>query len=147
MVLASLFAAASIALTPSNAEIVVAPDAPPSVKFAARELRTFLSRVFAADVQEVKSATPGRCSIHLGECAALSNAGLSTKSLARDAFVLAARDGKVFVAGRDDPKIDPAARIRRSCSTRTGAACRPRTPGATGRFPSSCATRSTISAS
>ena len=40
-----------------------------------------------------------------------------------------------------------AARIRRSCSTRTGGACHLRTPGTTGRFPSSCATRSTISAS
>ena len=114
MILAPLFAAASIALTPSNAEIVVESDAPPAVKFAARELRTFLSRVFAADVSEVKSATPGRRSIHLGECAALSSAGLSTQSLARDAFILAARDGKVFIAGRDDPKIDPAARIRRA---------------------------------
>ena len=114
MSFAALLAAASVTLTASNAEIVVAPDLPPAVRFAARELRTFLSRVFAADIPVSATQTPGRCGIYLGECAALSKAGLSTASLPRDAFVLAVRDGSVFIAGRDDPKIDPEGRIGRA---------------------------------
>lgn len=114
MAFAALLAAASVTLTASNAEIVVAADSPPAVRFAARELRTFLSRVFAADVPVSATPTPGRCGIHLGESIALSKAGLSTASLPRDAFILAVRDGRVFIAGRDDPKIDPEGRIGRA---------------------------------
>ncbi|MBQ6329984.1 MAG: hypothetical protein IJI35_13280, partial [Kiritimatiellae bacterium] len=84
MTFAALLAVSTLSLTATNTQVVVAPDAPPAVRFAAGELRTFLSRVFGADIREVPSAEPGFCGIHLGESAALSRAGLSTKSLGRD---------------------------------------------------------------
>ncbi|MBR4938780.1 MAG: hypothetical protein IKZ22_07895, partial [Kiritimatiellae bacterium] len=114
MTIASLFAAAALTLTSTNTEIVVGAKAPPAVRFAALELSTFLSEVFGAEVPQCESATPGRVSIHLGECEALEKIGYSTAGLGRDSFVIAVTNGNVFIAGRDDPKIDPAARIRRS---------------------------------
>ena len=114
MTFASLLAVSTLSLTATNTQVVVAPDAPPAVRFAAGELRTFLSRVFGADIREVPSAEPGFCGIHLGESAALSRAGLSTKSLGRDAFILAVKGGHVYIAGRDDPKIDSGERVRRA---------------------------------
>lgn len=114
MMIASLFAAAALTLTSTNTEIVVGAKAPPAVRFAALELSTFLSEVFGAEVPQCESATPGRVSIHLGECEALEKIGYSTAGLGRDSFVIAVTNGNVFIAGRDDPKIDPAARIRRS---------------------------------
>ena len=114
MSFAAILAAATVTLTAQNAEIVVAPDAVPAVRFAASELQTFLSQVFGAEVPKVGAATPGKCGIYLGECEELSRAGLSTASLGRDAFILAVREGKVFIAGRDDPKVDSAARYHRA---------------------------------
>ena len=114
MTFAALLAASTLSLTAANTQVVVAPDAPPAVRFAASEMRTFLSRVFGADIREVPSAEPGFCGIHLGESAALSRARLTTKSLGRDAFILAVKGGHVYIAGRDDPKIDPGERVRRA---------------------------------
>ena len=79
----------AVEITGANAEIVVAPDAVPAVRFAASELQTFLSQVFGAEVPKGEAATPGKCGIYLGECEELSRAGLSTASLGRDAFILA----------------------------------------------------------
>lgn len=114
MTLCTLLAAATVTLTASDTEIVVPRDSPPVVRFAAGELRTFLSRVFGADVPQSAAATAGRRRIFLGDCPALAGAGFSVADLPRDAFLIAVKDGDVFIAGRDDPKIDPAQRIRRA---------------------------------
>ncbi|MBO5843193.1 MAG: hypothetical protein J6R46_09360, partial [Clostridia bacterium] len=68
-------------------------------RFAAEELRTFLSQVFASDVPQVQEESPGKVQIYLGECDQLAKAGFSTKDLPRDAFILAVKDGKIIERG------------------------------------------------
>ena len=62
---AALFAAACVVLTADNTEIVVGKGAPKTVRFAAEELRTFLSQVFASDVPQVQEESPGKVQIYL----------------------------------------------------------------------------------
>lgn len=114
MIQTFLLLAASFALTATDTEIVIEAKAPKTVRFAARELKTFLSESLSGEIPLVSSPTPGRHGIYLGESEALARAGLSTAGLPADAFMIAVTNGNVFIAGRDDPKIDPEARIRRS---------------------------------
>jgi len=97
---------ANVEISARNAEVVVAQTAPKVVAFAAEEMTNFLSRVFSRAVPIVDRPTPGRSSIVLGSNEWAVAAGIATERLARDEFVIAARDGKVFVAGRDDPAAD-----------------------------------------
>ena len=113
-IFAALIASACVTLTADNTEIVVEKGAPKTVRFAAEELRTFLSQVFSSEVPQVQVTTAGKTHIYLGECEELAKAGFSTKDLPRDAFILAVKDGDVYIAGRDDPKIDIKARIDRA---------------------------------
>jgi hypothetical protein len=75
----------------SNVEIVVAPDAAPSVKFAGKELADFLSRCGSTAVKVVeKSSAPVR--IYLGRL----------KVADRSFVIKAAANGDIDISGRDD---------------------------------------------
>ena len=53
-------------LTGANAEVVVAPDAPPTVRFAAAEMTNYLSRVLGHAIPIIPAPTEGRYAIILG---------------------------------------------------------------------------------
>ena len=102
------FASASSAtLTKDNAEVVVAANAAPVVKFAAEEMTNFLARVLGAPIPLVNSPTASRASIFLGDSEWSRAAGVDVSSLVRDAFVIKADGDRVYIAGQDDPKTDP----------------------------------------
>lgn len=113
----SAAAAASIALvlgcTPETVtlergktEVVIAQDAPKSVVFAAEEMTNFLSRVFQSSVPLVRSFTEGRVPIVLGDNDWSRAVGLDPRRLPRDGFLVKVGDGRVFIAGVDDPQLD-----------------------------------------
>ena len=95
-----------VALQRGRTEVLVAPDAPKTVLFAADEMTNFLSRVFGADVPIVTSPTPGRVSISLGRNEWSRAAGLEPEKLPRDGFCFKAEAGRVYIAGVDDPDAD-----------------------------------------
>ena len=95
-----------VELTGENAEVVIAADAPQSVVFAADEATNFLSRVLGRAVPLVRTPTAGKVPVFLGSNSWSVAAGVRTDDLARDAFRIAVRPEGVYVAGRDDPKID-----------------------------------------
>ncbi len=103
--LASLPAAA-LTLTPQSTEVVVAPDAPKTVLYAADEMTNALSRAFGRAVPVVTAPTAGKTPVFLGENEWSRRAGIDVQSLARDAFVIACDGKAVYVAGRDDPSAD-----------------------------------------
>lgn len=107
-----LFEGEAVELIPGRAEVVIAPDAPKSVRFAADEMTNFLSRTFCREVPVVTAPTVGKGSIFLGVNEWSKTAGLDPAKLPRDSFEIKAVDGKVFIAGVDDPKQDWAALVR-----------------------------------
>lgn len=94
------------ALRPGETEILIAPDAAPSVRFAAEELRDFLSKAFGRAVPVVTEARASARHVILGDNEWSRAAGIDVASLPRDAYVILANGGHVYVAGRDDPKAD-----------------------------------------
>lgn len=97
--------------TATNSEVVVSWEAPPAVRFAAREAQAFLSQALGGDVPIVCAPTAGRTSLVLGMNDWAAAEGLSTNALPRDAFVVAVKGERVHMLGRDDPSVDVAARI------------------------------------
>ena len=100
-----------VVLDRGGMEVVVAPDAPKTVLFAAGEMTNFLSRVVGADVPLATSPTPGRASIILGCNRWSAEAGLEPSKLPRDGFCVKAGNGRVLIAGVDDPDLDLAAAV------------------------------------
>ena len=107
----TLFAASSVRLPAGGTEVVIAPSAPPAVRFAAAEATNFLSQTFGADVPLVTEPSAGRAHLFLGTNAWSAAAGVDVSRVATDGYVLLAKGNDVFLAGADDPKVDPVARI------------------------------------
>jgi len=103
---------ASVAFRPAATEIVVAADAPKTVRFAAEEMGDLLSRVFGVQVPVVDTPTKGKCGIFLGDSAAAREAGVDVSRLPRDGYRIKTAENAVFIAGRDDPKVDAFSRAR-----------------------------------
>ncbi len=106
MYLTPIFMAAAVVLGPGDAEVVIAPDAPRSIVFAAQEATNLISRVLGAPVPVRTAPTPGRKSLILGSNDWTRAVGIDTANLPRDAFAIKSDDCRVYVAGRDDPKAD-----------------------------------------
>ena len=88
-------------------EIVLAPDAPKSTRFAADELRSFLTNAFCGvDVAIATNVRPGVAHIFVGASEWAACAGILADGLARDAFTIRADGRDVYIVGRDDPKVD-----------------------------------------
>lgn len=96
----------SVVLTAETTEVVIAPDAPKTVRFAADEMTNFLARILGGNIPLSTRFTPGRVPVVLGSNDWSRAAGLSTDGFARDEFVIRVGDGRVYVLGRDDPKKD-----------------------------------------
>ena len=112
-----------VALTAGATEVVVAEDAPRCVVFAARELTNFLSRAYGAAIPVVRSCTPGKASIALGDSAWSRAAGIDTSGFVRDEFEIKSEPAsqRIFIAGKDDPKSNIANYIRAGGYPRTEA--------------------------
>ena len=104
-------------LEPGRTEVVVAPDAPKTVRFAAEEATNFLSRALGAPVPIAAAPSDGMTPVFLGSNEWTRAAGIDTAPMARDAFAIVSRADAVFVAGRDDPAADTRRAIE---STRAG---------------------------
>ena len=109
----ALYAVACLAavctFAPGASEIVIAPDAAPPVRFAASEMRRFMSAALGAEVPVVNEPTSGRASVVLGVNAWSRAAGLAPEKLPRDGFQIRVAADRVYVAGVDDPRqaIEP----------------------------------------
>ena len=69
-------AAASVRLPAGGTEVVIAPSAPPAVRFAAAEATNFLSQTFGAAVPLATEPTAGRSHLFLGTNAWSAAAGV-----------------------------------------------------------------------
>ena len=78
------------------AKIVVAADAPDSVKLAANELRRFLGEIGLADLPVVHSADQGEAAIFVG-------GHPKAAKLPSDGFVIHTGPGRLTIAGKDNP--------------------------------------------
>ena len=97
-------------LRSGSTEIVVAEDAPKTVKFAAKEMKHFLDGVLSCDIPVVSAPSGTRTPIHLGA----GSAGFSVDGFGRDAFRIVVTGKAVFIAGRDDPKASPERALTRN---------------------------------
>lgn len=103
---------AALTLRPGDTEIVVAADAPKTVRFAAEEMQALLSQAFGESVPLVGSPTKGKRGIFLGDSAAARAAGIDVARLPRDGYRIKTAKNAVFIAGRDDPGVDAFARAK-----------------------------------
>ena len=100
-------AASAVTFESGRTEIVIAPDVPKAVAFAAKEMKHFLGGVFGADVPVVNAPTAGNTPVFLGANEWTKAVGIDVGKLARDAFRIVVTGKGAFIAGRDDPKADP----------------------------------------
>ena len=94
--------ARTVELKPGTTEVVVAPDAPSTVRFAADEMTNLLAKTFGRSVPLVTAPTAGRQGIYLGANDWTRRAGIDVAGLKRDGFTIVAKGGNVYIAGRDD---------------------------------------------
>ena len=97
---------AALHLAPGKTEIVVAPGASPVTRFAAEELRNFLSKTMGADVPLAESPSEGKASLVLGVNEWSKAAGVDPSALPRDGFWIKTFGNRVYIAGVDDAKVD-----------------------------------------
>ena len=119
LVLSAAFALAGceeIVLTPGETDVVVEEGASPVVAFAAQELRDHLTKAFGTPVEVVSEPRVGHRAIYLGDSAASRRAGIDISALKRDAFVIKVTGSAVYIAGKDDPKEDPAAQVKKGAT-------------------------------
>lgn len=104
---------ADLTLTGNNTVIVVEPTASKVTKFAAKELREFLSQILGKKIPV--SAKPGKgVNLYVGLGKFAAKKGLNGKDLARDGFFIKRYGKDICIAGRDDPKADSERLIRTS---------------------------------
>lgn len=97
----------STRLESGRTDIVIAPDASKSTRFAAEELRNFLTNSFCgAEVEITTNSREGVAHIFVGASEWAMRAGFVTNALARDAFMLGADGRNVYIVGRDDATVD-----------------------------------------
>ena len=97
---------AALHLVPEKTEIVVAPGASPVTRFAAEELRNFLSKTMGADVPLAESPSEGKASLVLGVNEWSKAAGVDPSALPRDGFCIKTAGDRVYISGVDDAKAD-----------------------------------------
>jgi len=102
----------AVTFVPAETEIVVAPDAPKTTRFAAAELQDLLGQRFGVVPPVVTAPSAGKKAIHVGDSAFVRAAGLDTGALPRDGFRIRTVAEGVCIAGRDDPKVDAFLRVK-----------------------------------
>jgi len=84
-----------------GAAILIKRDAPPSVKFAAVELKRHLGKITGGNFEIITSYGGHGRVIVLGDNEWSRKEGVNIESLARDGFVMKTTPGKMFIAGKD----------------------------------------------
>ena len=79
------------------------------VNYAAKELQTHLKQATGQTVPIVKKASGNKTALVLGDCPSAKQAGLDVNKLPEEGFRILRKGNCVFIAGRDDPKQNPAA--------------------------------------
>ena len=103
--------ASALILSGGQTEIVAGPS--PVARFAASEMSEFLGKTLGEEVPVVEAPTEGRVSVVLGDCELFRAAGGDVSSLPRDGYVTFSSGNRLFIAGRDNPRADPAALIKK----------------------------------
>ena len=101
-----MFAGGGVVLKPGATEVLIAPDAPKTVQFAAIDLTNHLARIFGAEVPVVTAPREGFAQVVLGDSEWTRAAGLDVSKLPLDSFYLKSAQNRLYVAGYDDPKDD-----------------------------------------
>ena len=91
----------------NTAAVVVAPGAPQTVRFAARELTAILNKVLGGSIKVETAPQPGKYNIFLGFSKWTAEAGIVPAGHHRDSFTMKITPKGAFIAGIDDPKADP----------------------------------------
>ena len=88
-----------------QARIVVADDAPASVRFAASELQSYLQKSTGAvlPIGGTPAADEGVVNIYLGDSPQARAAGFDVSTLVADGSMRGVVDGDLFILGRDQP--------------------------------------------
>ena len=94
---------ASVLLTPSETEIVVAENPSEVMLYTIDEATNLLGQVLGAAVPVVTAPTEGRKHVFLGTNRWTAAAGITVADLPRDSFRVKAAGDSVYIVGRDDP--------------------------------------------
>ena len=87
---------------------IVTEQPVPVVKFAAKELQTYLKQATGQDIPIVRKESGGKTALILGDCPSARAAGINVSKLPEEGFRISRRGNRIFIAGRDDSKQDPA---------------------------------------
>lgn len=96
--------------------IVISPDAPKTVEFAATELAELLGMCFEKKIPVFRGASIARnvaSRIFVGNGEWLQKGGVDVDSLDRDEYVIKATGEDVYLVGRDDLRVDTREGIER----------------------------------
>ncbi len=84
------------------AQIVTGEGAPETVRFAAKELRTFVAKMSGAELPITARAVPGVPAVRLGSAAREVLPAETLKGIRRDGYVIVVAKGDLCVVGIDD---------------------------------------------
>ena len=87
---------------------IVTEQPVPVVQFAAKELQTYLKQATGRDIPIVRKASGGKTALILGDCPSARTAGINVSKLPEEGFRITRQGNRIFIAGRDDPKQNPA---------------------------------------
>ena len=100
-----------IVLEPGKVEVVVPMEAAKTAQFAAADLTNHLSQIFGSAVPLKNKPGKKVVQIFVGDSRWSRDAGIDVSGLPRDAFHIKSMDGRIYLAGRDDPKCDLGASL------------------------------------
>ena len=86
---------------------IVVPEKIPLLKFAARELQTYLEKVTGSKIPVVAEQTGKSFAFVLGDNAAAKAAGLNVEQLADEGYFIVRKGNAIYILGRDDPEKSP----------------------------------------
>ena len=99
-------------------ELVVPEGSSAVSRYAAGEAQKILARSLGQPIPIVAKPTlRGKAkvtSIVVGDCPLAKQNGVDVSSLSRDAYIIRRVGSMVFIAGRDDPKVNPAVAMTKS---------------------------------
>ena len=101
-----------LTLTKSNTAIVIAPEAPATTRHAAQEMADLLGKVLGGKLKVFRAPQPGMVNIYLGFNAWSKKAGIDPATHHRDSFTMKINKDGVFIAGADDPKVNPQRNLK-----------------------------------
>jgi hypothetical protein len=93
--------------------IAIEPGAPKTLRYAASELQTLLSKILGQKLQIVETLPTTGSAIVLGLGKWSKEAGIAPEKIIRDGYIIKTSSGRVYIAGRDDPKVDIAEAVKR----------------------------------